>query len=323
MKKILMALAAAICCAMASTVAKAQTNVDEVLKQVEEAVKLADKQPADGMLQLKAGQALIWNELGDRKDYDRSLNYANRALQIAEAQAVLKDTLKARAYLLLGDIYLNKRDLNKAFDCCEKGLDALTQELGRYDPWTISMKIYVGYSIMGAMDIRRGALMIQQAFLDSELAPEDKRIQNIEDLNSLYELSLEYQMAQMAKIMKYGLPLIVFEGRRYLILEAGDWNMEMPIVGWLMPGILEKLSGENPEETEPSEVILCDFDDTRAPLRAIAADAKNRPDFKIQFMLNPSDPRHLKLPDENGRLWFFPENIFNDILKRYHDFKAH
>lgn len=322
MKKSLLTLAAVLCCTMASTVANAQENVEEIMKKVEEKVKLADKKPGDGKLQLQAGQALIWGDLGEKRDYDRALTYANRAAQIAEAQKVLKDTLKGDAYLLLSGIYLDKRDVSKAFEYCEKGLDAFTQELGRYDPLTISKKLAVGYAVMTSMDIRRGSLMIQQAFLDSELAPEDKRIQNIEELSSLYELAVEYQMAQMAKIMQYGLPLIVFEGRRYLMLDTGDWNMEKPIVGWLMPGIFDLLTGKSPEERERKSLIICDFDDANAPLRFIEADATSKPEFKIQFMINPSDPRHLNVPNENARLWFFPEDIFNTILERYHAFKT-
>ena len=80
MKKIVMTLAAVLCCAMTLM---AQESVERALKSAEEKVKLADKNPKDGKKQLRAAEALLNDELGEKKDYDRALTYANRALKIA------------------------------------------------------------------------------------------------------------------------------------------------------------------------------------------------------------------------------------------------
>lgn len=320
MKKMMMVLAATLCCIMTSTVAIAQNNVDEVLKQVEQEVKLADKKLTDGKLQLQAARALVRDDLGERRDPDRALIYANRALKIAEAQTVLKDTLKGHTYLLLGGIYFGKKDPNKAFDCYEKGLEAIGQELGRYDRWTIYNKICIGNFIMTSLDIRRGSLIVQQAFLDSEMTPEDQRIQNISELSLLYETSVEHLMADIANRMQRGLPLLFYEGKRYLILETDAWNMEQPIVGWLMPGIMNMLQGKN--EEKKGKMILCDFDDVNAPLRLIELAGNDRPQVFMGFTINPTDHRYLNIPENNSRLLFFPESTINQILEKYHAFKA-
>ena len=320
MKKRMMVLAATLCCIMTSTVAIAQNDVDEVLKQVEQKVKLADKEQTDGKLQLQAARALVRDDLGERRDPDRALIYANRALKIAEAQTVLKDTLKGHTYLTLGGIYFGKRDLGKAIDCYEKGLEYIGQELGRYDRWTIYNKICIGNFIMTSLDIRRGSLIVQQAFLDSEMTPEDQRIQNISELSFLYELSIEYLMADIANRMQCGLPLLFYEGKRYLVLETDTWNMEQPIVGWLMPSIMNMLQGKNKEEK--SKMILCDYYDENAPLRLIEPVGNDRPQVFAGFAINPTDHRYLSVHENNTFLLFFPESTINKILERYHAFKA-
>ena len=317
MRKTMITLATVLCCWLTHTSAMAQSDVEEILKQVEQKVNLADKNPTNGNMQLKAGLALIWDDLGEKADPERSMVYANRALKIAEEQVVLQDTLKGETYLLLSELSMMKGDNKKALEYVEKGLEAISQELGRYDRWTIYQKIYVGHLTMMYIDTRRGSLMIQQAFLDSEMIPQEKRIQNLKELTVLYEIALEYSMADLADRMKRGIPFVVFEDKRYLILDTGDWNIDKPIVGWLMPRLMD----DEETEEEGKDVILCDWDDINAPLRLIKAGDKNKPEFKVNFSLNPSDTSHLNIPEDNSFLWFLDEAEYNKVLEKYHAFK--
>ena len=306
-------------CTMVPTVAIAQGNVDELLKQAEQAAKKADKKPADGKLQLAAARSFVRIELGEKKDIDRALVYANRALKIAESQTVMQDTLKGFSYLLLGGLFFEKRDFNKSFECYENGLEALGKELGRYDCFTIYEKLYFGQFIMLNVDIRRGSLIIQQAFLDSEMIPEEKRIKNILELNSLYEFAVENLMADMSNKMQRCLPLITYENKKYLVLETDAWDMTQSIIGWLEPGILDMLQGHR--KNDKSHLILCDINDTSAPLRNLEFEGDKGPVFTLQFSLNPADHSLLNIPEETTRLLFFNEDIFKQILDRYNAFK--
>ena len=78
MKKIMMTLAAVLCC-MVTTVVSAQNTPEQALKQAEQKAKLADKNLKNGKMQLEAAYAFINDELGEKKDLDRALTYANRA----------------------------------------------------------------------------------------------------------------------------------------------------------------------------------------------------------------------------------------------------
>ena len=307
------------CCIMIPTVAIAQDNVNEFLKKAEQAAKKADKNPTDGRLQLEAARTFIRNELGDKIDIDRALTYANRALKIAESQAVMQDTLMGHSYLFLGGLLFGKKDFKKSFECYENGLEALGKELGRYDCYTIFQKLYIGHFIMTNIHVRHGSLIIQQAFLDSEDMPEEKRIKNILELNSLYELAVENLMADMSNMMQRGLPLITYENKKYLILETDSWDMTKPIIGWLTPRIQDMLQGHH--EVDKNHIILCDFNDTSAPLRYLEFEGDKGPSITIQFSLNMADHHYLNIPEESSRLLFFNEDVFKQILGRYNAFK--
>ena len=137
MKKILMTLAAVLCCAMATM---AQNTPEQMLKEAEAKAKLADKNPKNAKMQLAAAGAFIYDELGDKKDFDRALIYANRALKLSQEHPAPQDTLQGNTCLALGLIYMGKQDMETAVDFFQKATDGFQTELGRYDPVTIGTK---------------------------------------------------------------------------------------------------------------------------------------------------------------------------------------
>ena len=291
----------------------------EVIKRVEDLIKEADKNPKNGKKQIVAAEALCWDDLGDKLDYDRALIYANRALKIAETQPVLKDTLMGSTCSALGYIYQKKQNLENALDYYEKALNAYEQELGRYDPVTIYHKLQTGYMIMLTFDARRGSLFIQQAFLDSERAPAEKRLKNLENISAVYELAIDFLTADITLRMQRGLPLITFEGKKYFILETPEWNMEQPIVGWLVPQIMRPSLQK--EEKPDGDIILLDDEDPNADLRVIKPDDPERPNFEVSFSLDATDRQTIIMDDSNARILFFQEPLFNQILTKYREFK--
>lgn len=83
MKKLMMICVAMLCCAMA-TVVNAQNTVEEAMKELESKAKLADQNPTNGKMQYEAAAACMSDALGEKRDYNRALTYANRALKIAQ-----------------------------------------------------------------------------------------------------------------------------------------------------------------------------------------------------------------------------------------------
>ena len=178
MKKILTTLVAILCCAMTTTV-HAQDKVEQALKQAEQKAKLADENVENGKMQYEAAVSFISDDLGEKKDLDRALTYANRAFKISQERPAPQDTLKGLTCYALGMIYMWKQSWENCFDYLEMAMDAFQEELGRYDPVTNGTKLVYGYFMAGAQPLRAFP-MIQEAFTDNSMTPQDKRIENMD-----------------------------------------------------------------------------------------------------------------------------------------------
>ena len=160
----------------------AQMTVEQALKSAEQKAKQADKNPKNGKKQYEAAMMFINDELGEKKDYDRALTYANRALKIAREHPAPQDTLQGLTYMALGMIYLGKGEYENANDFFEMSVDAFEVELGRDDPVTNGTKLVNGFSLMFRKPIRAFG-KIQEAMFDNSIAPNIKRINNMEDFH--------------------------------------------------------------------------------------------------------------------------------------------
>ena len=241
----------ALVCAVTFQV-NAQNTVEEKKKAAEAAVKLADKNPEDGLKQYAAAGALADVAAGDNSKYEQALAYAHKALKIAQAHKERKDTLLANTYSLLGTIYMMQGSMDNACDFMELSVDATEEQLGRYDPLTIYNRLKVGLNINSIYpDTRRGFLHVMQAFYDNDKAPADKRIKNMDQLNIQFSLAMEQMLVAYTNSKRYGVPVVVMDGTKYYLVQTRDWHIGQPLVNWLAPNMLrsedEKLAhmGEN------------------------------------------------------------------------------
>ena len=247
-----MMLATILCCVMT---VNAQDTLEEALKDVNQKTALADKNPTNGKMQLEAAMACISDDLGDKKDLDRALTYANRAYKIAQEHPAPQDTLKGLSCNALSMIYMGKQDWGNAFDYMVKTVDAFQEELGRFDPVTIGTKLIYGYYTLSANPFR-GFPFIQDAFLDNELAPQDKRIDNISQAGIAQELALEMLIAAHTRQYYRGVPRIYVDCKPYYIVQTKDWNIERPLVGWMVPRFLRSEAEAEAYKGDP--IIVCD-----------------------------------------------------------------
>ena len=296
MKKIIIILAAVVC----SVSAMAQSQADEALKEMETKVKVADGKQTDGRAQLDAALACINDELGDKKDLQRGLVYAERALKIAEAQTVLKDTLLGHTHYTLGAIYMQQNDYGKACEYFEKAMNAFERELGADDPVTNGTKMVYSYMIM-QMEPFRGFPYIQEAFYN----------------NRLLETSLEMLIAAYTEYFKTAVPLIVRDGSQYLLVQSGDWNIEKPLVGWLVPTLMR--SEEENAAFVGDEIIFCDGDFN---FTAIPAEEKEKGALTFNFRHAVSNPRTLMSNPGDSRIFFLNAETYDQLRSKFREFKA-
>lgn len=311
-----MVIFAAMICAVVLT-ANAQTEVEEWLKKAEEKAQIANSHPNDGKKQLEASYAMIYDELGDKRDFLRAQQYADRALAIAKAQEVLKDTLLGDAYMQHVLINLHSEDYTKTEENWELALTAYEKELGKYDPITIGSKLLAGHFLMRfKSDPRRGCLLIMEAFLDNDMAPEDKKIENMEMGNIDLEYALEVLTAVYTNYMRYTVPMIYMDGKPYFLVQTQDWNIERPLVGWLMPSLLR----DSQEEFNGDDPIT--FNVETNEFRRFKKDDTERPQMIWNVRQSHTNPRQLEIDEGSSALVFLSAEQHDTILNLFREFKA-
>ena len=315
MKKILTTLVAILCCAMTTTV-HAQDKVEQALKLAEQKAKFADENVENGKVQYEAAISFISDDLGEKKDLDRALTYANRALKIAQEHPAPQDTLKGLTCYALGMIYMWKQSWENCFDYMEMAMDAFQEELGRYDPVTNGTKLVYGYFMAGAQPLRAFPLILQ-AFTDNSMAPQNKRIENIDKAFIAQSMALEMLIADYTKRMSHAVPAVIHEGKSYYVIQTKDWNMERPLVGWTVPSML-RTDAEN-ASFKGDDLILCD---DNFQLFVVPEEEKEKYNLNFSFLHQVRNPRQLQIKDGSSYIWFLNDQSYNDILKKYREFKS-
>ena len=314
MRKIMMMLAAVLCC-WVTTVANAQNTQEQALKEAEKKAKLADKNPKNGKMQLEAAYAFVNDELGDKKELDRALTYANRAYKISQEHPAPQDTLKGLSCYALGVIYMQKQSYENFFDFMEMAMDGFQEELGRYDPVTIGTKLTYSAFMIGQQPFRAFP-KIQEAFNDNENAPKDKRIEKMEEANILQEVALEMLIAEQTRRFRYALPLIFKDGKRYFVVQTRFWNMERPLVGWQ---VQDELATDEERENAKDDLVLCD---DQLKFFAVPAEEKDKYKFVFHFNHRVWNPRKLEGQEGDSRIFFLNPDSYNKMLEGFRAFKT-
>lgn len=294
--------------------AKAQSNVEKLLKAAEKAVLLADQNPQDGQKQLAAARALATDSLGDKRDVERSMTYANKALAIAKAQSVLKDTLLGNSCLVLGRLYIDKKDVANAFDYLEMAADAYDRELGKYNPATNGTKLACFYYLIG-VDPRRAFPFVLEAFYNNEKAPEDQKIKNMDWAVMALSITTEYLLADYDLRFKNVVPMVTFEGEKYLVLQLSDWHIGTPFTNWLAPLLIRRQNGDT---SIHGDVIL--LNDQTSEIRRITPDYKNRVNMDFNFKYDIKNPREFLLHESNASIINFQQDKYDKLVELYNDF---
>jgi len=310
-----MTLAAVLCCAMTTTV-DAQDKIEQALKQAEQKAKLADENVENGKMQYEAAVSFISDDLGEKKDLDRALTYANRAFKISQECPAPQDTLKGLTCYALGMIYMWKQSWENCFDYLEMAMDAFQEELGRYDPVTNGTKLVYGYFMAGAQPLRAFP-MIQEAFTDNSMTPQNKRIENMDMAFIAQSMALEMLIAEYTKRMSHAVPMIIRDGKSYLVVQTKDWNIERPLVGWMAPAML-RTEAEN-KAFKGDNLIICD---ENFKLIVVPEEEKDQYMINFNYIHQIRNPRQIQIKDGSSAIWFLNDQSYNDILNKYRELKS-
>ena len=321
MKKIIMTLAAVLCCA--TTVVNAQNTVEENKKMVstnlqmaEQKVKLADENPTDGQKQYAAATALTSIAANTDGQYDRAISYAHKALEIAKAQKEQKDTLLANTYSLLSNIYMLQGSVDNGCDFMELAVDAAEEQLGRYDAGTIYNRLKTGLTLISIYpDTRRGFLHVMQAFYDNDKAPVNKRIKNMDQFTIRFNLAMEQMLTAYANGNRYALPVVTMDGEKYYMVQTRDWHIGQPLANWLSPNMLR--SQEERLEHKGENIVLMN---DKGEFRRLSKEEGQKVALETpSFMFNATSREIVTAPNATY-LWYLQPQIYNDTVKRFEEF---
>jgi hypothetical protein len=210
---------------------------------------------------------------------------------------------------------MGKQSYDNFLDYMEMAMDGFQEELGRYDPVTIGTKLAWGSFMMGPQPLRAYSKILD-AFNDNENAPQDKRIEKMEEANILQELALEMVIAEQTKRFRYALPLIFKDGERYYIVQTKYWNMERPLVGWQAQ---KELATDEESENATDDLILCD---DHFNFIAVPKEEKDKYSFQCYFGHKVWNPRKLETNEGDSRLFFLTPDTYKKVLEGFRAFKA-
>ena len=307
----------ALICAVTFQV-NAQNTAEENKKNAEQAMKLADENPDDGLKQYAAAAALTNVAIDDKSKCEQALAYAQKALKIAQAQKELKDTLLANSYSLIGNIYMLQRNVDNACDYMELSIDAVEKEFGRYDPVTVYYRLKSGLNIISLYpDTRRGFLHIMQAFYDNDKAPADKRIKNLEQLNIRFNLAMEQMLAAYTNMNRNGVPVVMKDGVVNLIVQTRDWHIGQPLVNWLTPNMLRS---EEEKKAHWGEGLILMTDN--GEFHRLTKEEGQKVELMFPpFFLN-TNSNEMEITPGASFLFYLNPQSYEETVKRFEEFKS-
>ena len=321
MKKIIMTLAAVLCCA--TTVVNAQNTVEENKKMVstnlqmaEQKVKLADENPTDGQKQYAAATALTSIAANTDGQYDRAISYAHKALEIAKAQKEQKDTLLANTYSLLSNIYMLQGSVDNGCDFMELAVDAIEEQLGRYDAATIYSRLKTGLTLISIYpDTRRGFLHVMQAFYDNDKAPVNKRIKNMEQFNIRLSVAMEQMLTAYANGNRYAIPVVTMDGEKYYMVQNRDWHIGQPLANWLSPNMLRSLEERQAHRGE--NIVLMN---SKGEFLRLSKEEGQKVALETTDLMFNVYSREIETAPNASYLWYLQPQAYNDTIKRFEEF---
>ena len=253
MKKIMMTLAAVLCCTMTTSVVNAQ-EAESVIKEGERLLKAADEAPQDWKKQYEAARFYL-NESNGTPDPKVAEKYANRALEIAQSQTEKRDTILGKSFELMSTLGMYNKNVDQMIGYYDQAIRAYVDELG-YENAAIppriaffaSMKWFLhsmGASTYGNIDAVR---TLHEAFDLNDRLPDGQKAEGMENAETIYAMSLETLMAEHKQRMKDKVWLWTdrADGKTYTILAFNDWTVDQP------DGLIATMRiGNQKKQTEP------------------------------------------------------------------------
>ena len=224
-----MVLAFAFCCAMTTAVnaqtAETESQMDKYLRLSKE----ADENPTNWQAQLEVGHILLDKESGVYNQ-SRAAKYYERIYQQAVGvNKEVPDSVFLESVVMLMTVATDKKDVNKVLFYIDELMRA--DKIGM----NINRDYVTSYNVMAIVfnlmnnNAAKALCNIQDA---RKLLIADKKV-GIDYSDPMTVMLYENLLSEYRKSYGDKLTELTLDGKKYVIIANGSWNVEMPLMGWL------------------------------------------------------------------------------------------
>lgn len=201
----------------------------------EQLAKAADAAPQDWQKQFDAAKCFL--ETGDSANVVKAEKYATRALEIAQAQTVKRDTILGKSLEMMSFIGSCQKNFDKMIGYYDMAIRAYVDELGYQNaaiPPRIaamaSSKFLLAFGgVYGYGDVD-AVKSLREAFWLNEQLPEGQRAEGLEQAETIFAFAHEMMMAEQKRLMKDKVWqwTNATDGKTYTIVGFDEWTLEQP-----------------------------------------------------------------------------------------------
>ena len=224
-----MVLAFAFFCAMTTAVnaqtAETESKMDKYLRLSKE----ADENPTNWQAQLEVGHILLDKESGVYNQSRAAKYYERIYQQTVGVNKEVPDSVFLESVVMLMTVATDKKDVNKVLFYIDELMRA--DKIGM----NINRDYVTSYNVMAIVfnlmnnNAAKALCNIQDA---RKLLIADKKV-GIDYSDPMTVMLYENLLSEYRKSYGDKLTELTLDGKKYVIIANGSWNVEMPLMGWL------------------------------------------------------------------------------------------
>ena len=312
-KYLVMAAVAFMCMAVP---ASAQ-QVESAIEKGERLAKAADEAPQDWHKQYDAAKFFI--ETGDSAKVVQAGKYATRALEIAQAQTVKRDTILGKSLEIMSIISGAQRSIDKMIGYYDMAIRAYVDELGYQNAaippriaYLASHKFLLallgeyGYGDVDAVKSLREAL-----WLNAQL-PESQRAEGLEQAETIFAFAHEMMITEQKRLMKNKVWQWTdkTDGKTYTLVGFDEWTLEQP--DGFFATMFYNTQNDGGNSKDKHHLLMMDEQDNISEYHG---------NFEYQIRFNLKDNAYRLDDSTNLRVVTIPDERRQQIIKALHAYK--
>ena len=227
MKKIIL-FAAFVCFAALSANAQTEEPESKIAKMLR-LTKTADENPADWEAQIEAGHFLLDKENGMYNQSQAEKYYERIYHQAVDYNKDIPDSVFCEAGIMLMTGATYKKNLDKALFYIDEMFRANRVGVDIKDEYLNSLAFWGMINSMGKENMAKSLAYI----MDFRERLTQNNTPGIEYTDVFTAVLFERLIEKYTDMFSGKVIELTFDGKKYIMISKGDWNIGKPLVGWM------------------------------------------------------------------------------------------